>query len=44
MTAADRPGLLSLLRNHRDFRLLLAAGVVSLTGDWLLSIGLTYYV
>jgi Na+/melibiose symporter-like transporter len=29
---------------HRDLRLLLAAGLVSMTGDWVLRIGLTYYV
>jgi Na+/melibiose symporter-like transporter len=29
---------------HRDLRLLLAAALVSMTGDWVLRIGLTYYV
>lgn len=29
---------------HRDLRLLLAADLVSMTGDWVLRIGLTYYV
>jgi Na+/melibiose symporter-like transporter len=33
-----------LLRTHRDLRLLLAAGLVSMTGDWLLGVGLTYAV
>lgn len=33
-----------LLAAHRDYRLLLAAGLVSLTGDWVLTIGLTYSV
>ncbi len=33
-----------LLRRHRDLRLLLAAGLVSMTGDWLLGVGLTYSV
>ena len=33
-----------LLAAHRDYRLLLTAGVVSLTGDWVLLIGLTYAV
>ncbi|MGA8113215.1 MAG: MFS transporter [Actinocatenispora sp.] len=28
---------------HRDFRLLLSAGLISLTGDWILRIGLAYY-
>src|SRR4051812_6254317 len=29
---------------HRDYRLLLVAGLVSMTGDWVLAIGLTYLV
>jgi Na+/melibiose symporter-like transporter len=33
-----------LLRRHRDLRLLLGAGLVSMTGDWLLGVGLTYAV
>src|SRR3954470_14071033 len=33
-----------LLRGTRDLRLLLGAGLVSMTGDWLLGIGLTYSV
>jgi predicted MFS family arabinose efflux permease len=33
-----------LLRRRRDLRLLLAAGLVSMTGDWVLGIGLTYSV
>ena len=33
-----------LLRRHRDLRLLLTAGLVSMTGDWLLGVGLTYAV
>jgi len=33
-----------LLRRRRDLRLLLGAGLVSMTGDWLLGIGLTYSV
>src|SRR5262245_28592974 len=36
--------LWGVLVRHRDYRFLLAAGLVSLTGDWVLSIGLTYYV
>jgi Na+/melibiose symporter-like transporter len=32
------------LRSHRDLRLLLTAGLVSLTGDWILRIGLTYHI
>jgi Na+/melibiose symporter-like transporter len=35
--------ILRALRN-RDLRLLLAADLVSMTGDWVLRIGLTYYV
>src|SRR3954451_12398903 len=33
-----------LLSQRRDLRLLLAAGLVSMTGDWILGIGLTYSV
>src|SRR4051794_6947023 len=33
-----------LLHRRRDLRLLLGAGLVSMTGDWLLGIGLTYSV
>jgi Na+/melibiose symporter-like transporter len=43
----DRPGWRvpwRLLRRRRDLRLLLGAGLVSMTGDWLLGIGLTYSV
>ena len=36
--------LVRLLRAHRDYRLLLLAGLVSMTGDWVLGIGLTYLV
>jgi MFS family permease len=34
----------ALLRDHRDLRLLLAAGMISMTGDWVLSVGLVYTV
>jgi len=33
-----------VLARHRDYRFLLGAGLVSLAGDWVLAIGLTYYV
>lgn len=33
-----------LMTGHRDLRLLLAAGLISLIGDWILRIGLVYYV
>src|SRR3954464_8725811 len=33
-----------LLRRAPDLRLLLGAGLVSMTGDWLLSVGLAYSV
>jgi Na+/melibiose symporter-like transporter len=33
-----------VLADHRDFRLLLGAGLVSMTGDWILEIGLAYYI
>jgi len=39
----DTPTLAAVLR-RRDLRLLLSAGLVSLTGDWVLRIGLAYYV
>jgi len=38
------PGLWRLLAGHRDLRLLLSAGLVSLTGDWILRTGLAYAV
>ena len=43
----SKPGLRTpfrLLRRHHDLRLLLGAGLVSMTGDWLLGVGLTYAV
>ena len=40
----DLAGPWLLLRRHRDLRLLLGAGLVSMCGDWLLSVGLTYSV
>jgi MFS family permease len=33
-----------LLAGHRDFRYIITAGLVSLTGDWILRIGLAYRV
>jgi len=33
-----------ILAGRRDLRLVLAAGVISMTGDWILTIGLTYRV
>ena len=36
--------LWSLLRRSHDFRCLVSAGLVSLTGDWMLRVGLTFYV
>jgi Na+/melibiose symporter-like transporter len=38
------PALWRLLAGHRDLRLLLSAGLISLTGDWILRTGLAYYV
>jgi Na+/melibiose symporter-like transporter len=35
---------IALALRHRDLRLLLASGLVSLTGDWILRIGLAYSV
>jgi Na+/melibiose symporter-like transporter len=36
--------LWGVLARHRDYRFLLSAGLVSLTGDWILKTGLAYYV
>jgi Na+/melibiose symporter-like transporter len=36
--------LWTVLARHRDYRLLLSAGLISLTGDWILRVGLAYYV
>ena len=33
-----------LLAGHRDLRLLFGAGLISMIGDWILRIGLVYYV
>ncbi|MGI8664461.1 MAG: MFS transporter [Jatrophihabitans sp.] len=33
-----------LLAHNRDYRCLILAGVISLTGDWALRVGLAYYV
>src|SRR3954447_24874216 len=33
-----------LLADNRDFRLLVSAGLVSMTGDWIFGVGLTYLV
>ena len=33
-----------ILGGHRSLRLLLSAGLISLTGDWILRTGLAYYV
>lgn len=37
-------GPIRLLATERDFRLLLGASLVSLSGDWILGIGLAYHV
>lgn len=36
--------LWGVLVRHRDYRFLLSAGLVSLAGDWVLTVGLMYYV
>src|SRR3954452_23772203 len=41
MPSVDLPTPVRLLRRRRDLRLLLGAGLVSMTGDWILGIGLT---
>ena len=33
-----------VLAGHRDLRLVLSAGVISQTGDWILTVGLLYRV
>ncbi|MEO6512952.1 MAG: MFS transporter, partial [Nocardioides sp.] len=38
------PTVRRLLRGNRDLRLLLAAGLISMSGDWVLSVGLVYTV
>jgi Na+/melibiose symporter-like transporter len=35
---------IGLALRHRDLRLLLSAGLISMTGDWVLNVGLAYYV
>jgi len=37
-------GIWQLLVQHRDLRFVLSAGLISLTGDWVLRIGLAYYI
>ena len=41
---SDSTTVRGLLRSNRDLRLLLAAGLVTMTGDWMLSVGLVYTV
>lgn len=36
--------LFRLLAEHRDYRLLVSAGLISMTGDWVLHVGLTFLV
>jgi MFS family permease len=43
-TGSDPTTVRGLLRGNRDLRLLLAAGLVTMTGDWMLSVGLVYTV
>jgi Na+/melibiose symporter-like transporter len=38
------PTVRQLVRRNRDLRLLLAAGLISMSGDWVLSVGLVYTV
>lgn len=35
---------IALLRRHRDYRLVVASGLVSMVGDWVLDVGLAYLV
>lgn len=44
MTSLDLRSPFALLRRHRDLRLLLGAQVVSMAGDWILGIGLSFAV
>ena len=41
---ADMRETWRMLRGRRDLRLVLSAGVISLSGDWILTIGLIYHV
>ena len=43
-TKAGIRALWQLVAGNRNYRLLLSAGVVSLTGDAIMAVGLTYYV
>jgi hypothetical protein len=36
--------LWQLLRHRRDFRRLASANLISLTGDWMVAVGLAYFV
>lgn len=36
--------LIRLLSANRDYRLLISAGLISMTGDWVMHVGLTYLV
>ncbi len=42
--AGEKQSVRRVLGAHRDLRLLLAAGLVTMTGDWILSVGLVYTV
>ena len=42
--SSDPTTVRGLLRSNGDLRLLLAAGLVTMTGDWMLSVGLVYTV
>src|SRR6478752_6730190 len=42
--SSDPTTVRGLLRTNRDLRLLLGAGLVTMTGDWMLSVGLVYTV
>src|ERR1039457_1063139 len=41
---ADMRETWRMLRGRRDLRLVLSAGVISRSGDWILTIGLIYHV
>jgi Na+/melibiose symporter-like transporter len=43
MTSSN-PGLMVIVRRRRDLRLLLAANLVSQSGDWILGLGIAYSV
>ncbi|MEV0622602.1 MFS transporter [Nonomuraea sp. NPDC050404] len=44
MTEVGAAGIRGLLADNRDYRRLLSAGLISQTGDWVISTGLAYHI